>query len=118
MFKVGDEVSWNGLLGKIEMFTDTIGVKFTNGLIRFFTPDGKYDAAMTEACLKLVYRPKNKVKYYPALMLMWGRVEITAAAFDCLEDAENFCNFEFDKENVKLLAWPYIPGVTEIEEQE
>lgn len=114
-FKVGDQVSWNGLLGTvidIVAGNTPIMVDFSGVMTDRFTSDGRYYPSMTEPSLKLVQRAPRKVKYYPAL--------IGYAPGDNMQSTQLFSSLKKAQDHYKHLSanitWPYIPGVTEIEE--
>lgn len=114
-FNLGDQVNWNGVLGKV---VDIVGgntpveVAFDNGNSGLFTLDGRYYPAMTEPSLKLVQRAPRKVKYYPALIGYKLRDNMQSTQlFSSLKDAQDYYNHL-----PVAITWPYIPGVTEIEE--
>lgn len=70
-FKVRDKVSWMGLIGEVISTTfygrDSsypVRVRFDTHDVfdKMFTPDGHYYSCHTEPSLKLIERPKKKVK--------------------------------------------------------
>lgn len=72
-FKIGDKVSWMGLEGTVERLNDratwnpsysmriSFGDKEYPELV-WFMPDGRFREEHTEPSLKLIERPKKKVK--------------------------------------------------------
>lgn len=66
-FKVGDIVSFGGMIGKIITTKDSgdylpIQVLYNNGHVEYFTLGGKYHPDHTEPLLKFILRPKKKAK--------------------------------------------------------
>lgn len=65
-FKVGDIVSFGGVEGIVrEIITNhsyPVKVSYHNGWVDGFTIDGKIHNWQTEPLLKLIKRPKNKIK--------------------------------------------------------
>lgn len=117
-FEVGDKVSWNGMLCTVvDMVGGSHPVVIANldgNRVASFTLDGKFHIHMTEPSLKLVKRAKKKVKYYPALLhYSDGEVNQTTQLFNSLAQATSVHK---RLNSCSILTWPYIPGVTEIEE--
>lgn len=70
-FEVGDTVEWCGVIGVIKDIKDKIDypVKclFEDEYTVWFTSDGKYYNWHKEPSLKLIGRPKKKIKKYKVL---------------------------------------------------
>lgn len=70
-FKVGDVVEWGGVRGKVyaglSSLVHPVMCEFENETVASFTYDGKYMDWHKEPSLKLIERPKKKVKKYKVL---------------------------------------------------
>ena len=68
-FKVGDIVEWCGLKGVISSIEKGLLIVYFEKLCWSFLPDGRYLTEHIEPSLKLIERPKQKVKKYKVLFI-------------------------------------------------
>ena len=115
-FQVGDIVSFGGDIGNIISTTNIsvigkpIKVVFKDA-IEYFTLDGKYAIYHIEPLLKLIERPKKKVKktFYTMIFKSSGQIPPYSAGF--LFETEVECR-EYNNRSV----YPIVPIEIEVEE--
>ena len=92
-FKIGDIVQWCGLKGVISSIEKGLLIVYFEKLCRSFLPDGRYLTEHIEPSLKLIERPKQKVKKYKILFIdIYDEWKLSSSYYETVE--------KFDMHNI------------------
>ena len=91
--KVGDIVEWCGLKGVISSIEKGLLIVYFEKLCWSFLPDGRYLTEHIEPSLKLIERPKQKVKKYKILFIdIYDEWHLSSSYYETVE--------KFDMHNI------------------